>query len=416
MAPRRFSAWAATSILTRLLAPQVFGLMALVNVIIQGLKLFTDIGIGPSIIQNKRGEDPVFLNTAWTLQILRGLGITIICAIAAYPASLIYRDPKLIALIAVTGLNTFVGGLGSIHLHTYNKQLKVGWLTFVDIATQVLTIVATVILAYYWRNVWALVVGTLISSAVRAVWSYIVFRGPPHRFVLDRGVMKEMFHFGKWITISTCLTFLVNSGDRLVLGRYLTCAELGVYTIGFLIPQAIIGILQPIGSRVIFPLCVKLLPRGMDHFRPRIFKIKWLAVIGLLPPLWIITIFAQTIINTLFDARYHDAGWILRLFATSTAVPVITLSLGAVLFAQGDSYRAMLIILTRLIGTAVSVGVGAWLGGKSGMIVGFAVASLVTYPQMAWYARRTGTWFPKLDIFGLTASLAALAIGWRLGL
>jgi hypothetical protein len=54
-------------ILTRLLVPEVFGLMALVQTFQAGLTLFSDIGIAPSIIQNKRGEDPTFLNTAWDI-------------------------------------------------------------------------------------------------------------------------------------------------------------------------------------------------------------------------------------------------------------------------------------------------------------------------------------------------------------
>lgn len=60
-------------ILTRLLFPEAFGLMALVQTFMTGLAMFSDIGIGPSIIQNRRGEDPDFLNTAWTIQIGRGV-------------------------------------------------------------------------------------------------------------------------------------------------------------------------------------------------------------------------------------------------------------------------------------------------------------------------------------------------------
>src|SRR5262245_18372468 len=54
-------------VLTRLLLPEMFGVMALVNIFIQGLQMFSDVGIGPAIIQNRRGDDPSFLNTAWTI-------------------------------------------------------------------------------------------------------------------------------------------------------------------------------------------------------------------------------------------------------------------------------------------------------------------------------------------------------------
>ena len=60
-------------ILTRLLFPEAFGLMAIVYVFMAGLALFSDLGINPSIIQNRQGGDPDFLNTAWVVQILRGV-------------------------------------------------------------------------------------------------------------------------------------------------------------------------------------------------------------------------------------------------------------------------------------------------------------------------------------------------------
>ena len=52
--------------------PEAFGIMALVNVLIQGLTMFSDVGIEPAIVQHRRGDEPRFYNTAWTVQILRG--------------------------------------------------------------------------------------------------------------------------------------------------------------------------------------------------------------------------------------------------------------------------------------------------------------------------------------------------------
>src|SRR5204863_421086 len=64
-------------ILARLLVPEMFGLMALVNTFMMGLQMFSDVGIGPSIIQNRRGDDPAFLNTAWTIQVMRGMALSL---------------------------------------------------------------------------------------------------------------------------------------------------------------------------------------------------------------------------------------------------------------------------------------------------------------------------------------------------
>src|SRR4051812_6290963 len=61
--------FAGNLVLTRLLMPEAFGLMVLVNTFLMGLALFSDIGVGTSVIQNKRGDERAFLDTAWTISV-----------------------------------------------------------------------------------------------------------------------------------------------------------------------------------------------------------------------------------------------------------------------------------------------------------------------------------------------------------
>ncbi|HZJ69863.1 MAG TPA: oligosaccharide flippase family protein, partial [Planctomycetota bacterium] len=82
--------FASNIVLARLLFPEAFGLMAIVNALLQGLHLFSDIGIGPSIIQNARGNDPAFLNTAWTVQVVRGTVLWLVACAIALPAAIFY--------------------------------------------------------------------------------------------------------------------------------------------------------------------------------------------------------------------------------------------------------------------------------------------------------------------------------------
>ncbi|MCZ0901732.1 oligosaccharide flippase family protein, partial [Microcoleus sp. HI-ES] len=100
-------------ILTRLLLPELFGLMGLAYVFIAGINLFTDIGLGPSIIQNKRGEDPQFLNTAWTLQVIRSFFVWICLVIITQPVANFYEDPRLLWLVPIIGINSLIGGFKS---------------------------------------------------------------------------------------------------------------------------------------------------------------------------------------------------------------------------------------------------------------------------------------------------------------
>jgi O-antigen/teichoic acid export membrane protein len=95
-------------VLTHLLFPELFGLMTLAYVFITGLHLFSDLGLHTSIIQNKRGDEPDFLNTAWTMQIIRGVGLWLCCLIIAAPAAHFYGEPKLLWVLPIAGLGTLI--------------------------------------------------------------------------------------------------------------------------------------------------------------------------------------------------------------------------------------------------------------------------------------------------------------------
>ena len=107
----QFLRLAGNLVLWRLLYAEAFGLMAIVNVFMQGLAMFSDVGIGPSIIQNERGDDPDYLDTAWTIQALRGGALFVIAVIFAIPVAHFYHQEALAPLIAVVGFGVAISGL-----------------------------------------------------------------------------------------------------------------------------------------------------------------------------------------------------------------------------------------------------------------------------------------------------------------
>src|SRR5262245_57988175 len=107
--------------MTRLLVPEMFGVMAIASIVMVGLAMFSDLGLRQSIVQSRRGGDPAFLNTAWTLQILRGVllwAIALTIAAALYvadragwvSAGSVYADPSLPGVIAALSFGAVIGG------------------------------------------------------------------------------------------------------------------------------------------------------------------------------------------------------------------------------------------------------------------------------------------------------------------
>src|SRR5262249_40277751 len=157
-----------------LLFPDVFGLMALVQIFMQGLAMFSDIGIGPSLIQHKRGDDPTFRNTAWTIQIIRGVMLWITSCFIAWPVAKFYGQPMLLQLLPVAGLGAFISGFNSTSVFIANRKLALGRITALDLVSQVVSLVLTCILAVCFHSVWSLLVGSLLGGTVYTVLTHII--------------------------------------------------------------------------------------------------------------------------------------------------------------------------------------------------------------------------------------------------
>lgn len=322
-------------ILTRLLFPELFGLMALVRTFIQGLWLFSDIGIKPSIIRSPRGDDPTFLNTAWTLQVIRGLGLWIVCCLIAWPVSRFYDNQELLWLLPTVGLTTILSGFNSTSLATLNRKLEIGKITLLELFKQVLTLTIIIVWAYFHRSIWALVVGSLVSALVKMVMSHRLEPNVSNRFVLDQECIKEIGSFGRWIMISTMMVFLANQADRFIFGKLLSLSTLGVYTIALTfsaIPQAVLQKL----TVVILPLVSQNQHLPRKKLLNKILRKRWFILMFLGVIIAVLFSTGDLIILTLYDDRYKDAAWMLPILALGIWPVGLSLSIRDALMAVGQ--------------------------------------------------------------------------------
>lgn len=245
---------ATNLILTRLLLPEAFGLMALATIAIQGLSFVTDIGITASIIQNKRGNTSGFLNTAWIIGIIRGLLITIVVLLLSVPFSLFYQEPQLIAIVSALGLTAFFMGFRSTIITLAHRNLFIGRLTALELGCQVMSISAMVIWAWISPSVWALVAGNLLNAFGYAVFSHFIYPNQRVRCQFNPVYAREIFRFGKWMFLTSTLTFLASQIDRLTLAKMASLHLVGIYSIGFMWAFVLLQLVQAWTGRVMLPL------------------------------------------------------------------------------------------------------------------------------------------------------------------
>jgi O-antigen/teichoic acid export membrane protein len=378
-------------ILTRLLIPELFGLMALVNVFLMGLALFSDIGIRPSIIQNKRGNEPVFLNTAWTIQIVRSFGVWLGCIALAFPLAQFYEEPRLTWLLPVVGFNSVIMGFTSTSLATLNRQMKIGKLTMFEIITQIISLTVMVIWSWFNPTIWALVAGTLASGVSKMILSHYLNLGQPNRFAWNKEVIQEITTFGKWIMISTAMTFLASQVDRLLLGKMLSLEMLGIYSIAFTISEIPRQIVMKVGSAVIFPLISRRADHPRSELRITIKKQRWRLLLILALIVMAIVSFGDLLISKLYDERYLAATWMLPILGLGIWPTVLSETLGRCLSGLGKPQYAAWGAFSRFLFIAIGLPVGFTSYGILGALVVIALNDIPTYVAVTY-----GLWREKL--------------------
>lgn len=400
-------------ILTRLLFPEVFGLMALVQTFLIGLQMFSDIGINLSIIQNKRGNDPAFLNTAWTVQVVRGGILWLGACLLASPVAEFYQEPMLSYLLPVSGATAFISGMNSTKLATANRQINLGRLTLLEFTSQVIGISVMLIGAWMFRSVWVLVIGGMAASLIKMIASHIFLEGHRNRLHWEKEAFHSIFNFGIWIFLSTVLGFLSSQSDRLLIGRFASVEFLGIYTIALTMSQVPISLNSQVENSVLLPSYSELTRENPGRLRSFLWKTR-LTIIGigwsLLLPL---VIFGGWLVDFLYDDRYREAGWMLQVLSTAALMQVVNASYGPIFIATGKVFIQTALITTLVTLQILSAFIGGYLWGENGIIVGFASVHVIFYPVYAIFLSRISLWQPKIDIPAIAIILVVAGVLYR---
>jgi len=390
---------ASNVILAKLLFPEAFGLMMLVAVFIQGIGMFSDLGTGQSIIQNKRGDEPAFLNTAWTLQIIRGFAIWIIASLGASTYAKIFDEPSLSVLIPVAALTAVIAGFNSTGLTTANRKLNLKKVTILNAIGQAISISVMILWVLIHPTVWGLVAGGIVGGIARMLLSHILFGGFINRIHLEREAMGQLFRFGKWIFFSTVISFFTMQIDRLLFGYFMGTSMLGVYSIAAMFTMVSHSAIQMLSGKVLFPSYSEVIRSGDEKKLYRVLKKTRLIMIS---GSWLLSFILITLgpllINFLYDERYNDAIWMIQILPLGALVGVLSLTYQNAMLAKGHSMYVTLSSSIQLIIQITAITIGYELNGVAGIIIGYTLVGWVLYPFSLVLARKIKLWQPEIDI------------------
>lgn len=399
-------------ILTRLLFPEAFGMMAIIQIACYGMTVLVDMGLGQSIVQNKRGNDPAFVNTAWTIQILLGLLIWLGLCVFALPIASFYNEPQLAYMLPVVGFGSVISGFNSTKLYTAQRNLEAKRVTLIEFVTYVIGLACTIYLAWLTRSVWSLVWGGLITSALKTAASHWALHGIDNKFTWEHESVTHLIKFGRWIMWSSILTFVSAEGARMLIGAVLDMRQLALYTLASTMSLMFWQAILQLASRVFFPAYSEVYREKPEKLSAVLFKSR----LAIMLPSWflaVLFVFLGTLLmGFLYDQRYVDSGPMLELLAAGTLVGHVWGSYMGVLLAMGR-----VATMTMLTAAQIAIQFGGMLlgyhfGGGMGLVAGVAAANWVMYPVQAIVMIRNGLWQPRLDLPLLVASILIVVLAW----
>jgi O-antigen/teichoic acid export membrane protein len=401
-------------LLSRLLFPEAFGLAALVNILNYGLVMLSDVGLPSMIVQSEHGDETRFLNTAFTWQALRATALWIAATACAVPMALIYDEPELKALIPFGSLSILIMGFRSTGYYTKRRKLDVKPLMLVEIAAQVGAVLAMVIWARFDRSVWALLGGAVANSLVQVAGSHMLRVGYRNRFEWDKTHARSMMAFGKWVAGSSVLTFVSQQGDRLLLGRFLGASTLGIYSIAVFLSSALGEATGRITHGVFFPAYSRVKTEGIERLRSVFYRTRLMVDAGVLPALGVLFMLGPTIVHILYDARYEDAGWMLRVLVVRVAISALIEPCQFCLLAIGESRYGFYLNLSRTLALVVSVPLAFASFGVTGLVWGVALSEVPAFIVVYWGFVRHGLSSPMVEARVPVFTAAGFGLGWLL--
>ncbi len=217
----------STIILARLLTPEDFGLVAIIMSFLALIEVFGNFGFDTVLIQRQDAKEEHY-NTAWTFNSFFGLIAFFVIVISSWPVADFYENQKLQPIMIALSFVFLITGLQNIGVVDFRKNLTFEKEFKFQIVPKIISFFCTITLAFWLRNYWALVFGSLIWRSCITINSYLLHNFRPK---LTFVAWKELFDFSKWLMVNNLFYFLNTRSPEMIIGKILSPQAAGFFAI-----------------------------------------------------------------------------------------------------------------------------------------------------------------------------------------
>jgi len=336
-----------TLILARLLMPKDFGILGIALLAIGAINTFTETGFSAALVQKKEDIEE-YLDTCWTIQAIRGFVLAAILFFAAPLVARFFESPASGPVLQVLAISVALSGLQSARTVYYQRELLFDRQFAQDVVSTVADLAVSVTLALAWRNVWALVYGSLAGSAVGLIASYLLQPQRP-RLRVDPKAAADLWRFGRWVLGSSALVFLVTNLDNAVVGKLLGESALGLYAMAYTISNLPATEITQVFNRVAFPAFARM-QQDLPRIRAAYFyAFRYMAAL-VLPSGVFLALMAPDLVRVVLGDKWMQAVPALRVLAVYGIVRAVASANGPLVLGLGRPDVDTKIMVIKLLG------------------------------------------------------------------
>jgi len=381
--------------------------------------MFSEIGISQALVQSARDDDR-FVNTAWTMQLARGVVICLVCVAIAGPVAAVYEHADLRPIIIAIGCGAIVSGLRSTNYISLNRSFQERPRALLDLMTGLVTRGGTIAVALVWPSAWALVLGTQLGAIFDTAVTHRL-PGRRNRIMWDPEAARSLMRFGTWIFVGTVIAYLGGQADTLVLGKLVSkhldaLGLVGVYEVSQRIARLPVEATHLFGGSLTFPLLSEVARREPHRLEERLLQVRS-AMLPLAVALCLsVVVFSPWFFDILYDDRYAAARWIAPLTQVAVWLAILNNFTSRALLSIG---RTRALALSAGVGAVAAVGgglLGFMMAELPGFILGLAAGDLIRHIVDLTFLKREGISVFKQDIkftvlFAAAGGISALCNG-----
>jgi len=409
-------------ILTRIVRPETYGLITIMMSIIFVLEMLGDIGVTIFIIRDKNGEEPRYVNTAWTMRLGRAVlnaGVLFVCA--PIIAGSLYHTPALAAPLRVFSLFFLICGFESMSFPIAIRRKRSRIIMYSELAATFLTSVFTVLFCYYSRDVWGMVYGILFNRVLITIITHLFYPELRPKLQFDFAAAREILALTKFTMPSSMLTLALSQYDKVVFLRLFDLNLLGVYGLAGNIVAPIETLISKISQMVLYPRCSHNFRADRNTFVQKYYTENTKLFVSILFVPAAVGGAARLLVALLYDPRYSEAGPILQALMLRAVLQSLASPAEDLLIAAGESQVILIGNVFRTIWMVAASLAGYYFLGFMGFVYGAALSGLPPLIYYLWLQRKKGMLMARGEIYkiafatgvAISAYIASsLLLGW----